>query len=106
MKRRCDVCEKVEAEMRQYCAGNKTGRCMQLTSCHKSMNVSFSNNHHHPHLSPLQMCSSLHVICAKNSGLPMPETSFNFLAENESRTAMTMEVEAGSTETRASYLLG
>lgn len=33
----------------------------------------------------------------------MPETSFNFLADNESRTAMTMEVEAGSTETRATF---
>uniref|UniRef100_A0A7N2MG63 B box-type domain-containing protein n=1 Tax=Quercus lobata TaxID=97700 RepID=A0A7N2MG63_QUELO len=34
---------------------------------------------------------------SRNSSLPMPETSFNFLADNESRTAMTMEVEAGST---------
>lgn len=40
---------------------------------------------------------------SRNSSLPMPETSFNFLADNESRTAMTMEVEAGSTETRATF---
>ena len=37
---------------------------------------------------------------SRNSSLPMPETYFNFLADNEIRTAMTMEVEAGSTETR------
>lgn len=40
---------------------------------------------------------------SRNSSLPMPETSFNFLADNESRTEMTMEVEAGSTETRATF---
>lgn len=40
---------------------------------------------------------------SRNSSLPMPETSFNFLDDNESRTAMTMEVEAGSTETRATF---
>ncbi|XP_075650481.1 B-box zinc finger protein 23 [Castanea sativa] len=103
----CDLCQERIGYL--FCLEDRASLCTNcdvsthMGSLHASSHQRFLNSGIHVALHSSIDNNINTGFNSRNSSLPMPETSFNFLDDNESRTAMTMEVEAGSTETRATF---
>ncbi|KAK4570600.1 hypothetical protein RGQ29_029463 [Quercus rubra] len=104
----CDFCQERNGYL--FCLEDRASLCTNcdvsthMGSLHASSHQRFLNSGIQVALhSPIDNNNNNTGFNSRNSSLPMPETYFNFLADNEIRTAMTMEVEAGSTETRATF---
>uniref|UniRef100_A0A2N9J858 B box-type domain-containing protein n=1 Tax=Fagus sylvatica TaxID=28930 RepID=A0A2N9J858_FAGSY len=102
----CDLCQERNGYL--FCLEDRALLC---TNCDVSTHMGslYSSSHQRFLNSGVEVALQSSIINnniglnTRNSSLPISATSFNFLADNESRTTMTMEVEAGFTETRSIF---